>query len=363
MGHKTTPIDWEGSFVMRFTLALRTRYNSAMPQAAFRRSYLLALLCTLLFTPHAMAWIDTGHKIVALATWDELTPASKAKITEIIKQHPRYKEDLLSGLPEGASDDEAVRYAFATAATWPDMVRSQGHPMHNVANHPLWHYIDIPYILEGQPTPTTRPSTNPGPQNIVEALGKSADDLKSATVPVPDKAVALCWVLHLGGDIHQPLHGCTLYSPQFPEGDKGGNGFIVLRDPPYPDSKRNLHFIWDEMLGDYKSEAMCRYVAAGLRADPQLSRERLKDALEVKDPAKWAQESHELAVEHVYLKGKLQGTSTQELKADPTTVVPGLPRGYIKDAEQVATRRAALAAYRTADLLNSIFDPATGSKR
>jgi hypothetical protein len=347
---------------MHFAQTLASRYNLEMAKRASRHRHLLACIFALLFASPAMAWIDTGHRIIAFAAWEELTPATKAKVGAILKQHPRYREDLLLGVPEATSEDDAVRYAFATAATWPDMVRSQGHPMHNVANHPVWHYIDIPFNPEGQPMPATRAASGPGPANAVEALGKSADDLKSETLAGPDKAVALCWVLHLGGDIHQPLHACTLYSRQFPTGDAGGNGLIVL-DPPYPDSRRNLHLLWDELLGSYKSDAMCRYVAAGLRSDPKLSREAFKDALQIKDPAGWAQESHEIAVEHVYLKGKLVGVAAREQRDNPDLVVPGVPRGYIKNAEQVAARRAVLAAYRIADMLNSTFDPPVDSKR
>jgi hypothetical protein len=229
--------------------------------------------------------------------------------------------------------------------------------MHFVANHPAWHYIDIPYVIGNQPVPVAKPTTNPQePQNVIEALVKNTADLKNPATDAQAKAIALCWILHLCGDIHQPLHACSLYSPQFPEGDQGGNAIVVLRDPPYVNSQNKLHYIWDAMPGEYKSLDWDGYVALGLRSDPRFSRDRLKDFLAVKDFAAWANESHQLAIEHAYLGGTLKGLTAAQLKADPTAVAPGVPKGYIEQAEQVVNQRIVLAGYRTADLLNSIYD-------
>jgi hypothetical protein len=316
-----------------------------------------ALAFALLPVAGASAWIDTGHKIAAIITWHELTPAAKAQIIKLLKEHPRYEKDLLNGLPQGTDEEGTTRFAFANAACWPDLVRGPAHPMHFVANHPIWHYVDIPYVIDNQPVPAaTQPASTPGPQNAIEAFAKVTKDLKDPALVPADKAIALCWVLHLCGDIHQPLHSTSLFSPQYPNGDQGGNAIIVLRDPPYPNSQQNLHFIWDSMPGNYKSLDWDSYAAEGLRQDPRFTRQRLKDFLAVKDFAAWANESHELAIKNVYLEGKLKGISSAELKADPKAVIPGVPKGYIEQAEQVVNQRIMLAGYRTADLLNSIFD-------
>jgi hypothetical protein len=55
----------------------------------------------------------------------------------------------------------------------------------------------------------------------------------------------------------------------------------------------------------------------------------------------------------VYRNGTLVGAHADDVRRDPATSVPALPEGYIRDAEPVALRRAALAAYRLADLLNA----------
>jgi hypothetical protein len=315
--------------------------------------FLAALLCS----RSTFGWIGTGHKAVALVAWGDLTPKTKQAITAILKQHPRYKEDLLLDAPADETADEQARTAFATAATWPDLVRSLNNPMNATHNHPAWHYIDIPFTIDGQ-TANERPSEGAGPHNIVEALAQNVRDLKDPTQSDADKAIAICWVEHLVGDIHQPLHAASLFSPQFPNGDQGGNAEVALRDPPYPDSAAKLHLIWDSLPGDFQSEDLVRYEADGLRSDPRYSREKMKDLLPITDFMAWANESHQLAVEDVYLNGTLKtGLAPRGRRGGPTTApIPGLPPGYVEKAEHVAMHQVTLAGYRLADLLNGIYD-------
>ncbi|HET6246962.1 MAG TPA: S1/P1 nuclease [Tepidisphaeraceae bacterium] len=327
--------------------------------------WLAAVLLTMILLPasRALAWIEAGHRETALIAWEDLTPATRAKVTEILKQHPRYQKDLLDHLPANYAGDDISKFAFTAAAIWPDTVRSFNNPMHATHNHPAWHYIDIPYAIDGQPVPPAREgAAGKGPSNIVEALAKNVADLKDPAASPADQAVAICWVAHLCGDIHQPLHACTLYSPQFPTGDRGGNSFMVMRDPPYADSVKNLHFVWDSMPGEFKSVEYDAIFARGLRSDPKFSREKLKDALAVKDFAAWANESHALAIQYAYLNGKLAG-GTKPSRDGPATrpakeaAAPGLPPDYIRNGEAVAAERVVLGGYRLADLLNSIYDP------
>jgi hypothetical protein len=235
------------------------------------------------------------------------------------------------------------------------LVRSFSNPMHVTFNHPAWHYIDIPYVIGGQAV-ILPPDQGPPPHNAVEALAFCAGELKDPAAADKDKAIALCWVLHLCGDIHQPLHGVELFSPQYPNGDQGGNAELVLRQPPYPDSQTKLHALWDQLPGPYKSEEVCRDLASGLRSDPRYSRAALKDKLAVTDFAAWAQESHDLAIKYAYLDGQLQSAASSGPTTQPTEQIPGLPPGYMAQAEDVAMARIILAGYRTADLLNGIMD-------
>jgi len=321
-------------------------------------AWLLVVLPPVCSRPPALPlpWLDSGHKTVALIAWAELTPAARAKVTAILQQHPLFEQDLLRGLAEGADAAARSRHAFAVAATWPDVVRGMGHPMHKQCDHPPWHYINIPYAIEDQPVPAATRSDKPGPHDVVEALQQVIAELRAGNGPAADQAIAICWLLHLVGDIHQPLHACTLYSPQFPNGDQGGIGFLVLRDPPYGNSQMNLHLLWDSLPGTFKSDDLDGYLAGGLRADPRFARDRLHALLAVHDVAAWAQESHALAIEHAYLKGALKGAVAHEQRGEGKAEIPGVPRGYLEQAEPVAMQRVLLAGYRAADLLNAMFD-------
>jgi hypothetical protein len=191
----------------------------------------------------------------------------------------------------------------------------------------------------------------------VEALVQCTAELKNGATTPDKKGIDICWVAHLVGDIHQPLHTTTRYSAQFPRGDSGGNGATVLRDPPYADSRGNLHLIWDSLPGDFKSEFLDRYLANGLRSDPEYSRDHFKSLLGTTVFSAWAAESHALAIKYAYLDGHLEVTLTYGRRGAGTPPTPGLPAGYLDNAERVAMRQVILSGYRLADLLNSIFDP------
>jgi S1/P1 Nuclease len=321
--------------------------------------FAVCFFCLVVFVSSpSFGWINTGHKVVALVAWDDLTPKTKAAITDLLKQHPRYQQDLLLDAPADETPDEQARTAFATAATWPDMVRNQNNPMHTIYSHPAWHYIDIPFTTGGVQA-SEKPPEGPGPHNIVEALTQCTAELKDPAKSASEKAIDLCWVEHLIGDIHQPLHAASLFSPQFPTGDQGGNAEVILKDPPYPDSSEKLHLLWDSLPGDFASEELDRFEAQGLRADRHYSRESMKDLLTTTGFMDWANESHKLAVEDAYLDGKLETGAAPKGRArtaagNPT---PGAPAGYVEKAEHVAMHQVTIAGYRLADELNGIFDP------
>jgi hypothetical protein len=319
-----------------------------------RLSPFLLPLCAVLLLPtnDARAWNYTGHRTIATIAYDELKPEVRAKVDALLKAHPRYDKDLLGEISPDYTDH--ARFAFAMSGFWPDIVRNPNNPMHFTSHHPQWHYIEYAFKLpDWKPAtaPSTGPATQPaveGPKNVVEAILKSAADLRDPSLNDEKKAVALCWLVHTVGDIHQPLHATTLFSAQFPDGDQGGNRFIVS----VRRQNMNLHAVWDEMLGMQSSQSMIDYIAAGIRNDPKLRREALPEVAE-QNPDVWKKESHDLGERVAYRNGTLQGASSEDIRRDPTMFVPSLPEGYVRDGEVVAARRAALAGHRLADLLNA----------
>ena len=80
---------------------------------------------------------------------------------------------------------------------------------------PTWHYISagfVPPYSKLDPAKLELP-----PPNAVTQISESIEKLQSGTNA--EKPIYLCWLLHLVGDIHQPLHNCSLLSESVPEGD------------------------------------------------------------------------------------------------------------------------------------------------
>ena len=63
------------------------------------------------------------------------------------------------------------------------------------------------------------------------------------------KSLCIRFLVHIIGDIHQPLHTATLFSKLFPNGDLGGNAFNITY--PARKSLKDLHSYWDATAGNY----------------------------------------------------------------------------------------------------------------
>jgi S1/P1 Nuclease len=299
-----------------------------------------------------LAWNSTGHEIVAQIAYDTLSADAKAKIVAVLKNHPRVKEDLLADIAPGEDPDRAL---FIRAATWPDMIRAPMNPMSHTENHPIWHYVDYPFELDGVqgPVPDEHWNGHDDPTNLLQAMQKVTQELNGPATPTARKAIDLCWVEHLCGDIHQPLHAVSLFSKQYPDGDKGGN-LVITHNPGdiiVGPETLVLHTLWDDIEGLSLDEKFIRQNAD--RIEAAYPADSLKDQTAITDVAAWAKESLELAKTKVYLDGKLPHATREEVNMNPD-LAPALPDGYEKDAKAVADQRIALAGYRLAAKLEEI---------
>ena len=286
----------------------------------------------------SLAWNRAGHMVTGAIAFDELqkaSPGTIARVLAILRQHPQYESRWKPQLT-GMSEQDQQRLLFMLAARWPDDVRGD-----KVFDHPAWHFINYPYKPKGQPDSVPAPA--PDSDNIVSAFHQNMAIISS---PAPDdqKAVALCWIFHLLGDSHQPLHTVLMFTTQFPNGDRGGNLFFIRPDPSNP-ATQNLHAYWDGILLTDE-----RYDPARLFG---IKIEKEHPTTPSKTPAetpfeKWTHQSFELAVSKVYRKGKLK------ISTDKNAGAP-LPADYHAVAEQVAQRQVALASQRLADLLRTNF--------
>ena len=259
----------------------------------------------------ALAWNAVGHRVIAEIAWQQLTPERRQEIVDTLRHHPRFAEDFVAKMPrEVASGDQEMqdRWIFWQAAVWPDVGR--GGPY----DHPTWHYIDLPVYLDkgdrkalANRLPFNLSSKYPtagGPTdyNVVQAIAYSRATIDDQSAGSDAKALAYCRLFHLVGDLHPPLHSSALVSvEQFPEGDRGGNSIPLTRG-------RNLHSLWDNLLGRSETYNNIRKVAAEL-SDRRVYRDVWNSAAKETDIRKWAAESHELAQSFTYSPAILRSGS------------------------------------------------------
>ena len=279
----------------------------------------LVLSLLLVLQSSAFGWDEAGHMLVSAIAYERLTPAAKAKVDALSKTI-RFCGRTYDGTNLGA---------------WMDDIKSDS--THDDLR--VWHYIDIP-VFDGVPPD---PSVQPGKENAVARLNWAVEGLRKGTGTDKKDAELLGYVFHLVGDLHQPLHAATRVTAAHKDGDAGGNQFKLANVPEVD----NLHAYWDSAAGAFnfwrpdrplnnferrRFDAYVRQLVAAYPADAM-------PEAKVLDPQKWAEESNRLAREVAY--------------ALPENSQPSA--AYEAKAQEVARRRIALAGYRLANLLNSIY--------
>ncbi len=325
-----------------------------------RKLALLGLLllaqCSLVSMAHA--WDATGHRLSAYLAWEILPQETRAELQRLLETHPRYQEDFLEQMPANvlvSSDAEKARWALGQAAIWPDIARGLGGDAQIRYNRPEWHWIDGAWIRGGgrqgnvyvgaaslPPIYGVRSESithENDATNVVLALDYNLSVLRAADSPDAQKAIALCWVLHLLGDIHQPLHtGALISSEMFPLGDKGGNGIPTLGG--------SLHSTWDDALHYLPFDGtLQRMVVTALQTDAQ--------GLDM-DPSAWLQESRKVLLEFVYPDEIKADVLRSERRNTPLESF-ALDDDYISRMQAIAEDRVTQAGMRLAGLMSELY--------
>ena len=311
--------------------------------STFRRPVLL-LLCLAAgwVAPRALAWNATGHMTIASMTYDQLSPEARMHWTELLKQHPDFAK-WEAAEPKDQPDFELGRYLFMKASTWPDDIRKSGSPY----DHPVWHYIDYP-LAEPDFPPEPAPTDT---EDILFGIGRCESVLRDEKAAAGDRAASLSWLIHLVGDLQQPLHCAAFISPDYPRpgGDRGGNlmWFSVGGAPV------NLHWFWDCLPGTTLNYH--ELVEQGRKLAAKFPAPALPELTQATDPKAWSLEGRALCLEAVYKHGALRGAKQQGPDDPP------LPEGYFAAAHAVAERRVVLAADRLASTLDALL-PGTAAQ-
>jgi hypothetical protein len=297
------------------------------------------LFLTLAFTRTASAWNSFGHMMIAAVAYEQLTPAARSRVAQLLPLNPDYPRWI-----SHTAKEERDELAFVIAATWADEIKSEPdyvndgeHPAgpdaaRNIGyadhlQHRYWHFIDLPFSTDHTPL---QPPATPNVQTQIALFrrtlrsGEASDELKSYD---------LVWLLHLVGDVHQPLHTTSRFTHSQPHGDEGGNRVALCEKP----CREELHAYWDNLPGIEKRAIVATRRAAHLPTpDPRVAA--------IDDVGRWVRESFLIAQNSVYIP--------------PIGDGPGpwrIDRPYQSIAHRVARERLALAGARLAHVLNETF--------
>ncbi len=273
-----------------------------------------SLCLGILISFNSYSWNALGHMVVANIAYEHLRPDVRLKVDKIVS-------DLSKEYPYITQ--------FNQIGPWPDSLRAQ-----RIEIFTHWHYIDLPLSADGTPIKTLQDT-----DNVVWAINHIKPIVKNNKANPYERARFLAFLVHLVGDIHQPLHTVGRISSNHPDGDKGGNLYII-RFPRGSVNSMPLHKLWDSGFGvfsDDTSKASVDLLTNKISAEYPEQYFALKSSDFISE--NWAKEGMDLALSFVYT------TPENETPSD----------NYIERGQQISEQRIALAGYRLANLLNQLL--------
>jgi len=268
--------------------------------------------------PPAAGWGPQGHRTVGAIADRLLTPAARGAVAQLLAA------DLdRFGKPSGRTTLESV-------SVWADEIRG------TTADRPRWHYDDIPICGNA-----ARPAYCPGGQCNSAQIERLSAVLADRAADPRERNEALKWIVHLVGDLHQPLHAAD-------NGDAGGNRVLVVLAGVHTRGRESLHRVWDGELVRLALEARGRQQPPpDIDALAQQARALAATAGQG-TPRSWASESNKLARNVAYhYAGFICGRVPQAIVV--------LDRDYQRQAQSLVRERLLLAGGRLAVLLNELL--------
>jgi hypothetical protein len=273
-------------------------------------------LVLLLLSRASAAWGPLGHRAVGAVADALLSPDARQEVTRLLRD-----DRDRDGSPSG-------RTTLADISVWADEIRG------TEADRPKWHYDNMPVC--GAPGPEVDGCT--GGQCASGRIEPLMAQLADRSRPFRQRNEALKWIVHLVGDLHQPLHAAD-YA-------EGATRVPVELASRSNQARISLHGAWD-----------VRLVASALRAgrSEQLSAAALRSllrraravgpALREAPPSQWRAESNALASQVAL---DYPGFTCDGVPAQPVL----LSVAYQRRARRVIFSRLALAGARLAAILN-----------
>lgn len=341
---------------------------------------LILLCCFLSLLPlHASAWGRTGHRIVARVAARHLTEKTRAAIAQLLMAD---KEDSGQCLALSTVEDQ-----LACVSTWADEVKRSDKYKRTAP----FHFVDIPINAPAKQRHYVEQRDCPQQGCIIKALADYRETLLNSKDDA-ERAVALKFIVHLIGDLHQPLHSAQDMDSDFNNAenkadghgklngdgtsDLGGNTKLVtwFDVPSNQYGCWNLHAVWDDGILQHTGADDVAYTNA--LDKPFASKKKAKQISGIQKGTviEWANESLALAITHAYALPKpvvtdkvcevKKGDARECDMYDATTCKVAevhyryhLGDAYFKRNVPVVDSQLERGGLRLAKYLNSIFDP------
>lgn len=304
---------------------------------------------TLVMCAPAFPWGCEAHRTIAMIALAELSPNARSMSSRLLENATGN-----AGLHRFCAPSGLV--PFADMSTWADDIREKRRET------APWHYIDIPLGTARNMMYEACPSAT---GCITSVIRGQLDVLRSSVASNAQKTEALLFVIHLIGDLHQPLHAAT-------NNDRGGNCLPVTFFDQKPAESRsgenfhpNLHAVWDTDLVERiaKSRGPAAFADALSLEFAAESDEWKKQRINLDD---WAWESHELAVDPAYsaLPRKVPVEAPRPVAscADDNHIGERMSQlhekidsRYLREVSPAIRRQLARAGTRLAMVLNEIW--------
>jgi hypothetical protein len=217
------------------------------------RNKFIAALFFILFSFmsfHSYCWGVTGHRVVAEIAQHHLSKKARKNLRKLIG-----KESLQEW------------------ANWPDFIKSDS--TWNFASK--WHYVNIPGdMTKDQFIPALQ---NLKGENLYTQIKAMIAQIKDENLPLDKRQIALRFLIHFVGDLHQPLHVGR-------EADQGGNRIKVT----WFDKETNLHSVWDNSIVEFQQYSFSEYATTLDITDEGTAASWMSGSLE-----DWFYDSYQLA--------------------------------------------------------------------
>src|SRR5215475_3585261 len=283
----------------------------------------LALAANFAQSRTALAWGDDGHKVVALIAQSFLDKDVRKRVNALL----------------AADTDSLTAHDIASAATWADKYRDANIDDSRQRTS-QWHFVDIEITAPNldkacfnhPPIPAGAVASHqPAADSVVDKIQEFAAELANPSTDHEEQVVALKFLLHFVGDLHQPLHSSD-------DNDRGGNNKKVSAAGF---KAGNLHHYWDTEFVD-QLESDPKSIASDLIG--HISKQQVS-TWQSGSPSDWAMESFQVAKADAY--GQLPEPSAHGSFR--------LSDEYVTTATEDVALQLSKAGVRLAFVLNNAF--------